>query len=118
MSDISKISIELLKFRENYPIEVDDSTFVTINNLVNKLYHTAKTNKLWWYPPKLSVSNADGTVQLEWEHKDKILFIDVLKDKIEYNALWGLTDEESYGEESGDINIENDLTDFWSWIAE
>jgi hypothetical protein len=118
MCDISKISRELLKFRENYIVEVDDSTFITINNLINKLYNTAKSNNLWWYPPKISLSNADGTVLLEWEHKDRVLLIDVLEDKIDYDALWGLADEESWGEESGDINIENDLTEFWEWIAD
>lgn len=118
MSDISKISIELIEFRENHFEVVTDQTFITINNLINKLYHTAKTNHLWWYPPKLSISNADGTVLLEWEHRDSILFIDVLEDTVKYDALWGTANEELYGEESGDINIENDLTEFWEWIAE
>lgn len=118
MSDIGKISTELLEFRENYIEVVTDQTFVTINNLVNKLYHTAKTNEFWWYPPKISISNADGTVLLEWEHKDKILLIDVIEDIVEYDALWGVSKEELSGEESGDINIENDLTEFWEWIAE
>ena len=114
MSDVSKISTELLKFREDHFEVVTDQTFITINNLVNKLYSTAKSNNLWWYSPKISISNADGTVLLEWEHRDKVLLIEVLEDKIEYNALWGLTNEELYGEESGDINIENTLLDFWS----
>lgn len=47
MSDISKISTELLKFRESYLELVTDQTFITINNLVSKLYSTAKTNNLW-----------------------------------------------------------------------
>lgn len=116
MSDVSKISTELLKFREDHFEVVTDQTLITINNLVNKLYSTAKSNNLWWYPPKISISNADGTVLLEWGHRDKVLLIEVIEDKIEYDALWGLTNEELYGEESGDINIENTLLDFWSWI--
>lgn len=125
MSDISKISTELLKFRENHFEVVTDQTFITISNLVNKLYFTAKSNNLWWYPPKLSIGNADGTVLLEWERNDKVLFVEVLEDKIEYNILWGLTNEELYDEESGDIaqqslasgNIENTLLNFWSRIG-
>lgn len=118
MSDISKLPSELLSFREDYFESVSDQTLITINNLVNKLFSTAKTNNLWWYPPKISISNADGTVLLEWEHNGKILFIDVLEDTIKYDALWGLTNEDLYQEESGDINIENNLLDFWSWIAD
>lgn len=118
MSDVSKISTELLKFREDHFEVVTDQTFITINNLVNKLYSTAKSNNLWWYSPKISISNADGTVLLEWQHEDRLLLIDVIEDKIEYNALWGLTDKELYGEESGSIDIEKDLTELWEWIAE
>ena len=111
MSDISRISIELLKLREKYGDFLSDQTFITANNLVNKLYSTAKANKLWWYPPKISISNADGTVLLEWRHRDKVLLIDVMEDTVEYDALWKVPDEDLSGEESGDINIENDLTE-------
>ena len=120
MTNINQISKELLEFRENYLELVTDQTFLTVDSLINKLYDTTKTNNLWWYPPKLSIGNADGTVLLEWENKDKVLFIYIIKDNINYDALWGITneDEELYREESGDINIENDLTEFLEWITE
>jgi hypothetical protein len=50
-------------------------------------------------------------VSIKWQHEDRLLLIDVTKDKVEYNALWGLTDEESYGKKSGNIDIEKDLTE-------
>ena len=118
MSDISKMSVELLKSRENCPIEVNDSTFITINNLVSKLYNTAKINNLWWYLPEICISSTDGTVLLKWQHENRLLLVDVIEDKVEYTALWGLTDKELYGEESGNIDIEKDLTELWEWIAE
>ena len=113
MRDISKISIELLKFRENYLELVTDQTFITANNLVNKLYLTAKANKLWWYPPELSGKGGDGGVYLEWRNKNRFYILFVQDDEVKYLAKQG-----NVPIEEGDINIENDLTEFWEWIAE
>jgi len=118
MSDISKISIELLKLREKHNF-LSDQTFITANNLVNKLYSTAKANKLWWYPPSIFKSNVDDAIVLEWWNNGKKLHIYTLDEEIDYYAQWGMKEDDWTGQtESGDINIENDLTEFWEWISE
>lgn len=111
MSDISKISIELLKLREKYSF-LSDQTFITANNLVNKLYNTAKANKLWWYPPIISASDRDGGVYLEWKNKDRGYTLFVQDDEVDYYAR-----QVNEVVEEGDINIENTLTEFWGWIT-
>lgn len=119
MSDISKISTELLKLKEKYEDFLSDQTFITTNNLVNKFYSTAKANKLWWYPPSISKSDVDDAIILEWWNNGKRLHIYILDKEIDYYAQWGVTEGDWTGQiESGDINIENDLTEFWEWIAE
>lgn len=87
---------------------------------------TAKTNKLWWYPPLISGSIRDGGIFLEWKNKDRIYLLFVQDDEIDYYARqkWKTLSKEGMIQpsilpvEEGDINIENDLTEFWEWIAE
>lgn len=125
MSDISKISAELLKLREEGCF-LSDQTFITANNLVNKLYSTAKANNLWWYPPIISVRGRDGGIYLEWQKLGRYYTLFVQNDEIDYYARQKCTTLSKEGKvlpsilvmEEGDINIENDLTEFWEWIAE
>lgn len=113
MSDISKISTELLKLRDRYKVFIDDETFVTSNSLVNKLYSTAKANNLWWHPPVISGSWKCGGVYLEWKNKERAYALFVQDDEVYYYAR-----QDKAVIEEGDINVENDLTEFWEWIAE
>lgn len=112
MRDISRISTELLRLKEKYDF-LSDQTFITTNNLVNKLYTTAKTNNLWWYPPRISVEGRDGGVYLEWKNKNRGYTLFVQDNEVDYYAR-----QNRVVIEEGDINIENTLLDFWSWIAD
>jgi hypothetical protein len=93
------------------------TTLWTTAKIIYKLYQIAKLNSLWWHPPQIG-SDSDQSISLHWYRKSnrKMLDIFINGEEINYIAYWGnKTDEER---ESGDINIENNLTEFWEWIAE
>lgn len=92
---------------------LSDTTISTTDKLVDKLYTTAKANNLWWYPPRLRY--VPSFISLTWCHRGRILNVYVLGNDIRYTASWG---EVFIEHEDGDINLENDLTEFWEWIAE
>ena len=118
MSISSKVTTKLLSLKEEHGNFFSDQTSTTINNLVNKLYYTAVDNKLWWSFPSISKSNVDDAVVLEWWNNGRRYSIYVIEEEIDYYAQWGVKDDDWIGEtESGDINIENTLLDFWSWIG-
>jgi|SRR4028118_2159410 hypothetical protein len=100
---------------------LSDTTISTTNRLVDKLYTTAKSNNLWWYPPLVNWhyewDNSDkGQIHLEWWNKKRKYSIYVAEDQISYIAVWGADMDNEM--EEGDINIENNLADFWEWIAD
>lgn len=90
--------------------------------LVCKLRTTATENNLWWKAPLVNISNLgegefEEQVVLEWWNKKRkyTIYIDYEKN-INYLAVWGADMDNEM--EEGDINIENDLTEFWEWISE
>jgi hypothetical protein len=92
-------------------------TLWTTAKLIDKLYQVAKLNSLWWHPPQIG-SDSDQSISLHWYKKSnrRILDIFINGEEVHYIAYWGnKTDEER---EHGNINIENNLTEFWEWIAE
>jgi len=115
MNNLTNTSSVLWKLRDKYPqYELSDVTLETAEKLVDKLYITARKQKLWWFPPR--VGGDYYQVDLYWEHNRKRYDIFIEENEINYIAYWGnKTDAER---EHGDINIKNDLTDFWEWIAE
>ena len=93
--------------------EISSLTLMTTEKLIDKLYLVAKSYELWWYPPLINIS--DKRFVLEWFRDKRKLTIYVLEDKIDYIAVWGADINNEM--EDGDINIENTLFDFWSWIG-
>lgn len=97
-------------------------TLFVAAKLVNKLHITAAENNLWWSSPLINISNLgegefEEEVVLEWWNKGRkyTVYVDYEKN-INYIAVWGADMDNEM--EEGDINIENDLTEFWEWIAE
>lgn len=113
----STIHPDLLKRFEGYET-ISFTTLSTTDRLVDKLYTTAKNNNLWWYSPLLNryCYREERGVVLEWWNKQRKYSIYVAEDQINYIAVWG---KDMYNEmEDGNISLDNDLTDFWKWIAE
>lgn len=109
---ITTIHPDLFKRFQDFET-LSDITISTTDKLVKKLYTTAKSDNLWWYPPRLRY--VPSFISLTWYHRGKILNIYVLNKDIRYTASWG---DVLVEHENGDISIENDLTKFWEWIAE
>jgi len=118
MNNITNTSITLWRLREKYlPYELSDFTILTAERLVDKLYILARKEKLWWWPPLVNFDK--GQIHLEWwnyKNKNRKYSIYVAEDQVSYIAVWGAYMGNEM--EEGDINIENDLTEFWEWIAE
>lgn len=111
----SKMCAELLELEEEDTLFISGKTLITANNLIHKLHNTAKSNRLWWYPPLVSISNKGKSILLEWGNKTKKYTICISEDDILYYAFMGKSREEI---EAGAININSNLTEFWEWIAE
>lgn len=87
-------------------------TLQTLQNLLNKIYSTAKIHDLWYLHPRVHKFTEED-VSVLWINGKTEYHISILKNKISYVAYG----EYIYGAEYGEIHLKRDLLDFWKRIA-
>jgi hypothetical protein len=93
----------------NYP-----KTIETAEKLINNLRSLALKNNWCWSDPLLNISS-ENEIVLEWWNQEKKLTIYVFEELIDYLKVWGADMDNEM--EEGAIDLEDDLTEVWQWIA-
>ena len=82
--------------------------------LINILHSVALKHNWWWHTPLFNI-NSDNEIVLEWWNQEKKLTIYVAEGVIDYIKVWGADMDNEM--EDGSIDLEDDLTELWQWIA-
>lgn len=82
--------------------------------IINILHSVALKNNWCWHSPLLNIS-LENELVLEWWNQEKKLTIYVAEELIDYIKVWGADMDNEM--EDGSIDLEDDLTELWQWIA-
>lgn len=106
------ININYLLTKEDKSL-INHTTLKKANQLINKIYRMAKNIGFWWDEPLVNVTE-DQEIVLEWWNNTKKITIYISDETIDYIKVWGSDMDNEMEDDS--IDLDDDLTPFWSWI--